>query len=60
MAFIDKKITKYKNQNTFNLVEKTHKTSPWIKARKGLKEDEPSTRKIKFSDLEKFVKTWQP
>ncbi|MCL6429045.1 hypothetical protein LT335_00606 [Spiroplasma sp. JKS002669] len=59
MAFIDKKITKYKNQNTFNLVEKTHQTSPWIKARKGLKEDEPSTRKIKFSDLEKFVKTWQ-
>jgi len=28
MAFIDKKITKYKNQNTFNLVEKTHQTSP--------------------------------
>lgn len=56
--FINKKIKKYKNKTTFILVEEAHKTKPWINARKGLKESEISTEKIKFKDLENFVKSW--
>lgn len=100
--FIDKKINKYKNKNTFDLSEKAHKTEPWIKARKGLTEYQISKKsncsncqqcfqknstcnqeslknssnncyhknqltehqilpeKIKFKDMEKFVKVWHP
>ncbi|MBE4704008.1 Panacea domain-containing protein [Spiroplasma platyhelix] len=58
--FIDKKIKKYKNKNTFDLVDEAHKTQPWIKARKGLANSQISTEIIKFKDIEIFVKTWKP
>lgn len=58
--FIDNKVKKYKNKNTFDLVEEAHKTPPWIKARKGIPDREISTEKIKFKDIENFVKTWMP
>lgn len=58
--FIDKKIKKYKNKNTFDLVEEAHKTQPWLKARRGLNDSEISTEVIKFRDIENFVKTWKP
>lgn len=58
--FIDEKIKKYKNKNTFDLVDEAHNTSPWLNARKGLKDEEISRKKIKFKDLEKFAKTWNP
>ncbi|MCL8209970.1 Panacea domain-containing protein [Spiroplasma attinicola] len=58
--FIDSKIKKYKNKNTFDLVDEAHKTKPWIKARKGLLSNQISTEKIKFKDIENFVKVWKP
>ncbi|MBH8623395.1 MULTISPECIES: Panacea domain-containing protein [Spiroplasma] len=56
IKFIDEKIEKYKNKDTFVLVEEAHNTEPWINARKGLERHETSREKIKFSDMEKFVK----
>lgn len=58
--FIDDKIEKYKKINTFDLVDKAHQTSPWLNARKGIPENAISRKKIKYSDLEKFVKSWEP
>lgn len=56
IKFIDDKIEKYKNKNTFVLVEEAHNTEPWINARKGLDKHETSREKINFLDMKKFVK----
>lgn len=56
--FIDKNIIKYKKISTEKLVDLSHKTEPWEKARKNLRHDIPSNEVIKFNDLKKFAKIW--
>lgn len=56
--FIDNNIKKYKKYPTEKLVNLSHRTFPWENARKGLKYNEPSNEKIKFTDLKKLAKTW--
>lgn len=56
--FIDEKIINYKKMTTEKLVEMSHNTLPWIKARNGIISTEPSKEKIKFNELKKYSKIW--
>ncbi|WP_458258308.1 Panacea domain-containing protein [Spiroplasma endosymbiont of Dactylopius coccus] len=56
--FIDKKIDKYLNKSTFDLVEIAHNTKPWQNARKYLKDNEISNNNINFNDMKDFSKIW--
>ncbi|WP_338982406.1 Panacea domain-containing protein [Spiroplasma endosymbiont of Eupeodes luniger] len=43
---IDKTWEQYGNMSPRDLVDESHKTSPWIKARNGIQENEPSDNQI--------------
>lgn len=54
--FIDDSIKKYKNNSTEELVKRSHETFPWVNARNGIDDTQPSRAKIKINDLKKFAK----
>lgn len=58
ILIIDEVANLFKDKSSSELVELSHKTTPWINARKNLEPTEPSENKIKFKDMIKFVKKW--
>lgn len=53
---LDEIITIFGSESAHNLERMTHREMPWVKARKGLPETEPSTAKIAKEDMQKFYK----
>ncbi|WP_375317800.1 Panacea domain-containing protein [Spiroplasma endosymbiont of Virgichneumon dumeticola] len=56
--FIDNNIKKIIKFTTEELVNMSHDTEPFLKARNGLKDDIPSHNKLEFKKMKDFVKTW--